>query len=470
MRSARSPGPSTRCTPRRCGWRATRPCSAPASTRCSSTCPGAARRSSSGWRGRSTHWSRTRTTPTGCPACSRWTTWSPACAATRRTCCCWPAMRARASGATRCRSRTWHGPRPRRSSTTGRVVLSIQPGIAVTGPAVSDVVHLLAELIENATLFSPTDTAVQVSGHELTSGGVLIEITDKGIGIPEERLAEMNWRLQSTPVIDVSVSRHMGLFAVARLAERHGVQVRLRPASPQGLSALVWLPDTVIEHTAPVRRRAVAAGAQGGGGIQGRRSPGQHRHRARGHGRPARERVEDTRGGLVNAGQQPMDWFRRRGRRPARRQRAGRRGPRRPDLHRAARARPAGRIPYMAPPAAAGAHGIAARRRVGRVGEADAVAAGALRAVQRPVGGVEQFAEVGAVDAEDGDAEGDRDAHDRVLGEHLDDAGAAPDPLGDTAGLLRRGAAEQDRRTPRRRTGRRGRTRGPAGASPRRAS
>ena len=73
----------------------------------------------------------------------------------------------------------------------------------------------------------------------------------KGIGIPEERLAEMNWRLQTTPVIDVSVSRHMGLFAVARLAERHGVKVRLRPASPQGLSALVWLPAPVIERTAP---------------------------------------------------------------------------------------------------------------------------------------------------------------------------------------------------------------------------
>ena len=123
-----------------------------------------------------------------------------------------------------------------------RVVLSIQPGVAVIGSAVSDIVHLLAELIENATLYSPTDTTVRVSGHELPSGGVLIEITDKGIGIPEDRLTEMNWRLQSTPAIDVSVSRHMGLFAVARLAERHGVQVRLRPANPQGLSVLVWLP------------------------------------------------------------------------------------------------------------------------------------------------------------------------------------------------------------------------------------
>ncbi len=160
-----------------------------------------------------------------------------------------------------------------------RVVLNIQPGVAVIGTAVSDIVHLLAELIENATLYSPTDTTVRVSGHELPSGGVLIEITDKGIGIPEERLAEMNWRLQSTPAIDVSVSRHMGLFAVARLAERHGVQVRLRPANPQGLSVLVWLPDTVIEHTAlpfPGRRGVLGGqGGQGGASTLTRRTPGQ---------------------------------------------------------------------------------------------------------------------------------------------------------------------------------------------------
>ena len=157
-----------------------------------------------------------------------------------------------------------------------RVVLNIQPGIAVIGLAVSDVVHLLAELIENATLYSPTDTPVQVSGHELTSGGVLMEITDKGIGIPEERLAEMNCRLQSTPVIDVSVSRHMGLFAVARLAERHNVRVLLRPASPQGLTALVWLPDTVIERTAlPFSGgRAPQAGA-GRRAAPGQAPPGQ---------------------------------------------------------------------------------------------------------------------------------------------------------------------------------------------------
>src|SRR6266567_6041457 len=130
----------------------------------------------------------------------------------------------------------------------GRVTLKIQPGMAVIGQAVSDVVHLLAEIVENATIFSPKDTPVHVAAQELTSGGVLIEVSDSGVGIPEARLTEMNWRLDNPPVIDVSVSRHMGLFAVARLAERHGVRVRLRARSPRGLIALIWLPDSIIER------------------------------------------------------------------------------------------------------------------------------------------------------------------------------------------------------------------------------
>ena len=151
-----------------------------------------------------------------------------------------------------------------------RIALNIPPGIAVIGMAVSDVAHLLAELIENATIFSPKDTQVRVAMQELSSGGVLIEVSDKGIGVSDARLADMNWRLDNPPTIDVSVSRHMGLFAVARLAERHRVRVRLRSATPQGLSALVWLPDSVIERTSiygPVggwqgQRVGAASGAQ----------------------------------------------------------------------------------------------------------------------------------------------------------------------------------------------------------------
>jgi hypothetical protein len=127
-----------------------------------------------------------------------------------------------------------------------RVRPNIQPGISVRGQAVSDVVHLLSELAENATAFSPAETAVNVSGHMLESGGALLDITDHGVGMDAEAVAHANWRLDNPPVVDVAVSRRMGLFVVARLAARHGIRVRLRPASMGGLTALVWLPDEVI--------------------------------------------------------------------------------------------------------------------------------------------------------------------------------------------------------------------------------
>jgi signal transduction histidine kinase len=126
-----------------------------------------------------------------------------------------------------------------------RVVLNVQPGIQVTGQAVNDVVHLVAEIVENATTFSPEDTQVYVTGQPLTSGGVLLDITDNGVGISEQEMAHANWRLDNPPVVDVAVSRRMGLFVVGRLAARHGVRVRLRHAQSGGLTALIWLPESV---------------------------------------------------------------------------------------------------------------------------------------------------------------------------------------------------------------------------------
>jgi signal transduction histidine kinase len=127
-----------------------------------------------------------------------------------------------------------------------RVVLDMQHGICVAGNAVADVVHLLAEVIENATTFSAKDTLVTVSGHSLKSGGVLINVIDSGMGMPEEQLRQVNWRLENPPAADVEVSRHMGLYAVAHLAARHGIRVRLRRGADGGLGAHVWLPGSVI--------------------------------------------------------------------------------------------------------------------------------------------------------------------------------------------------------------------------------
>ncbi len=131
-----------------------------------------------------------------------------------------------------------------------RVTLNVQPGIAVRGQAVNDVVHLLSELAENATSFSSAETPVTIAGHLLSSGGVLLEITDQGVGMGAEEMAHANWRLDNPPVVDVAVSRRMGLFVVARLAARHGIRVRLRPAASGGLTALVWLPDEAVTHEA----------------------------------------------------------------------------------------------------------------------------------------------------------------------------------------------------------------------------
>ncbi len=163
----------------------------------------------------------------------------------------------------------------------GRVVLNIEPGIVVSGQAASDIVHLLAEIIENATMFSPRDTSVHVSGQEITSGGVLLEVRDNGVGVSPTRLDEMNWRLDNPPLVDVSVSRHMGLFAVSRLAARHGVRVRLRAASPQGLSALVWLPGTLtgreaVRYADPRPRQTVDQATIGQLRVGGRRAGGRH--------------------------------------------------------------------------------------------------------------------------------------------------------------------------------------------------
>ena len=187
-------------------------------------------------------------------------------------------------------ARKWSAPVPLadvvRAATSeieqySRVAMKIQPGISITGPAVSDVVHLLAEIVENATIFSSKDTPVHISGQEIPSGGVLIEVSDSGVGVPEARLTEMNLRLDNPPVIDVSVSRHMGLFAVARLAERHGVRVRLRARSPRGLIALVWLPDSVTERgTAPSGWPGNRPGRSAGAAARTSGGPGTGAHAA----------------------------------------------------------------------------------------------------------------------------------------------------------------------------------------------
>jgi hypothetical protein len=129
-----------------------------------------------------------------------------------------------------------------------RVSFEVQPDIAVRGQAVNDLVHLLIELIENATSFSAVEMLVDIKGHILTSGGALVEITDRGIGMAAKDMAYANQQLDNPPATDIDVPKWMGLLVVARLAVRHGIRVRLNQAELGGLTALVWLPDEILTH------------------------------------------------------------------------------------------------------------------------------------------------------------------------------------------------------------------------------
>ncbi|HEV8165258.1 MAG TPA: nitrate- and nitrite sensing domain-containing protein, partial [Actinomycetota bacterium] len=115
----------------------------------------------------------------------------------------------------------------------------------VTGHASVDVIHLLAELIENATVFSPPNTKVQVAGQAVPHGYV-VEIEDRGLGMSDDELIQANERLANPPEIDFALSRVLGLYVVGRLAQRHGIKVQLRHSWYGGVTALTLLPHGLL--------------------------------------------------------------------------------------------------------------------------------------------------------------------------------------------------------------------------------
>ncbi len=116
---------------------------------------------------------------------------------------------------------------------------------ALDGSAVADIIHLIAELIENATVYSPPHTSVTVRG-ELVGTGFAVEIEDRGLGMAPDRLAELNERLADPPEFDLADTDRMGLFVVARLAARREARVTLRPSPYGGTTAIVLIPATLI--------------------------------------------------------------------------------------------------------------------------------------------------------------------------------------------------------------------------------
>ena len=131
-----------------------------------------------------------------------------------------------------------------------RVTVSTQSRAALAGSAVTDVIHLLAELIENATTLSPPFTQVRVGG-ETVANGFAIEIEDRGLGMVPQRLQELNERLANPPDINPANTEQLGLFVVGQLARRHGIRVMLRPSPYGGTTAVVLIPLALIVEDGP---------------------------------------------------------------------------------------------------------------------------------------------------------------------------------------------------------------------------
>ena len=151
-----------------------------------------------------------------------------------------------------------------------RIVVQAPPQATVVGRATSDVIHLLAELLDNATNFSPPDSQVVMSSLRAQDGSIVVEIADSGVGMLDHELTDANRRLSTPSAVDVSASRRMGLFVVGRLGARHGITVHLGGAPMGGpgggVTASVTLPAHLVTvsgeaESGPTPRSAQAAGA-----------------------------------------------------------------------------------------------------------------------------------------------------------------------------------------------------------------
>ncbi|MEU9984782.1 nitrate- and nitrite sensing domain-containing protein [Streptomyces sp. NPDC050856] len=189
-----------------------------------------------------------------------------------------------------------------------RVEVRRLPRIGVGGPAVADLTHLIAELLENATVFSPPHTAVHVQGDRVANGFTL-EIHDRGLGMAPEALLDANLRLAETPEFELSDTDRLGLFVVSRLAQRQNVRVSLQPSPYGGTTAVVFIPSALLTEAPETqgagfrldrkgadRKSADRRGANGKGG-----------RRAGGGSAPRRAALTQVPSGLSTAALPPLD-------------------------------------------------------------------------------------------------------------------------------------------------------------------
>ena len=171
-----------------------------------------------------------------------------------------------------------------------RVVVQAPPAASIAGRAGSDLVHLLAELLDNATNFSPPESQVIMSATRTADGTMVVEISDRGVGMADHELSDANQRLGGPSSVDVSASRRMGLFVVGRLAARHGIGVRLTSAAAgpgTGLTASVTVPVSLIPTGVPTETvRPIGVPMAAGAPAQGRPGGDARSQRADVNGRP----------------------------------------------------------------------------------------------------------------------------------------------------------------------------------------
>ncbi|KAA9165633.1 HAMP domain-containing protein [Amycolatopsis acidicola] len=145
-----------------------------------------------------------------------------------------------------------------------RIKLANVPGGSVRSQAAADIVHILAELLENATRFSPPEAKVVLTADRGSDGGLLVEVVDHGLGMTQEDLDKANHRLAAGDTVSPETARRMGLFVVGRLASLHGVTVRLRltggPGGEPGITASVHVPGALIIADSGTARQSLVNG------------------------------------------------------------------------------------------------------------------------------------------------------------------------------------------------------------------
>jgi signal transduction histidine kinase len=183
--------------------------------------------------------------------------------------------------------RTWTEPVPMADVLRGavaevvdyaRIRVVCTSRAALQGRAVADVIHLIAELAENATVFSPPHTPVRIVGSPVVHG-FAVEIEDRGLGMSQEKMAGFNAAFLDEPRLDFPESQQLGLYVAARLAQRHDIRVMLRSSPFGGTTAILLIPVKLVVSDAKDAAQDRAAGSEDQPG-QGKSAPtGRHASR-----------------------------------------------------------------------------------------------------------------------------------------------------------------------------------------------